>query len=171
MVYSKRLGAIAPIASFLASVLVTILLRPWLEPRFGKWLVAVIGVAVLPVFWIIISIVNLILIDRFARSDVDERLRGYWNERLRALSEGRKSTTSVSDYVDRVVNIRTVLCKPEIVERVFEEHLRGERTSRTAAEDEKRELLAKRELSASVKVLANRWRSVDVIPTKEPRGH
>jgi HD superfamily phosphohydrolase len=166
MVYSRRFGAIIPVASFIASVLVTWYLAPHLPSREALVITALLlFVAV----WFVVYCANLILIDRFDKAEVEKRLRLRWEHRLKMRLQGRSVDQPIDDYVDRVARLRMMFCKPRIIEDVLADITRSERESRLAVEEERRLLLAKNDLCAFVKVMANRWRTSATPSPKEWR--
>lgn len=174
MIYPKRIAWLLPVTSFLSSIIVTAFLKPYIDSHFkghGGYPVVLVGTAltIFTLTWVALYFLVLMWTCAFRGDVVSERLAARWRQRLDAVMIGAPGRIDIADHLDRVADIHIRLSRPSVMDKLIPDLLQGKEKARKAAEGERDELLCKRDFAASIRILANRWRSSEVAQPRKPR--
>ena len=167
MAFSRRFGGFVPIASLVTTLTTGFILKDWLVGRPVLILPVALGLFVAS--YVVLWCAAIFALRFFHREEFRHRLAAAWRERFEAAASQHQITRSITDYMDRVIQIQMSIALPNVLDAAHLSVMSSDLRRLKQLEQERDALRKDSELAGNVLLLADRWRSYEVVTSRTRR--
>lgn len=143
------------------------ILKDWLVGRPVLILPVALGLFVAS--YVVLWCAAIFALRFFHREEFRHRLAAAWRERFEAAASQHQITRSITDYMDRVIQIQMSIALPNVLDAAHLSVMSSDLQRLKQLEQERDALRKDSELAGNVLLLADRWRSYEVVTSRTRR--